>query len=573
MESDFPPLPSSGHLSKHSANSSQKRDSVATPTNFTSDYRGIEVAQNGSKIIHKIISRDGDAVLEYIDTDSQKNVTHHRWQVSSDRLIETSPFFSALLDPNKFSEGRRFVESKCRASTTPTLDIGCNDISAEESTERLPLVGLNLFRLMGKHRIESLELFLKVLLSAHDVDLISKMESEIARQPVPVIAGLIEVADVFSSSDMVSVSLEHANYRPSIKGIPSLEVFSSSLLKLSDERLRQIIYIAMFIQHDTIFRVASHALVLIGSVRWLDGGIGLNKSGRHRWSYFDNGLEDLQAHFLRAYGALENDAEHKRPQPKHNMLMTAVLSTSRPFQCRWGFDNSKACDSFHLGEMVRFFTMRSKTIFVGSTLIDPGYENGSEEEDDDNDDDNEDEEKSHVRTSVAHEKTRPYDEAVDRTAGVASTDILSITSSLRQIPDYQIDINHTGCGIRRRLLPLLDCIDGFIGHRRAFVGVTDVMMWKSSTRGSQRKANLDSWRSSGVSRAEKVDVRGAKIMGIRKSSPRSYIDIINTSKSSVALDKNGTTVAPSTTSPVNIIQQQREEARLFFTAKKRNWES
>lgn len=284
-----------------------------------------------------------------------------------------------------------------------------------------------------------------------------------------------------------------------------------------------------------------------------------------------NTITDLQAHFLRAYGALEDDAERNRPHPKHNMLMTAVSSNTRPFQCRWGFDNSKACDSFHLGEMVRFFTMRSKTIFLGSTLIDPGYDNGSDEEDDE-DNDNGGEEESHVKKTFGDEKISPQDE-VDRTASVASTDILSITSSLRQIPDYQIDNNHTGCGIRRRLLPVLDCIDGFIGHRRALIGLTDVAMWKA-TRSTQRKTNLASWRPSGLSRAEEVDIRGAKIVGIRKSRPRSYIDIINTSKpSATALEKSGLAVAPSTTSPVNVIQQQREEARFFFTAKKRNWES
>lgn len=295
MDSEFPPLPLSGHLTKHSANSSQKRDSASASANVTSGYRGLEIAENGSKIIHKILTRDGDAILEYVDTDSRKVVTHYRWQVSSDRLIENSPFFSALLDPNKFSEGRRFVENKSRSkgSSSTMRDVISSNEPTTELTERLPLVGLNLTRLMGKHRIESLELFLKVLLSAYDVDLNAKMGAEIVQQSVPVIAGLIEIADLFSSPEVVSDALKHVNYRPSIKGIQSLEVFGSPLLKLSDERLRQIIYIAMFIQHDTIFRVASHALVLTGSTKWLDGGVGLNKSGRHRWSYFDNGIDGM----------------------------------------------------------------------------------------------------------------------------------------------------------------------------------------------------------------------------------------------------------------------------------------
>lgn len=335
MESDFPPLPLLGHLAKHSANSSQKRDSAFASANVTSGYRGLEVAENGSKIIHKILTRDGDAILEYVDTDSRKTVTHYRWQVSSDRLRENSPFFSALLDPNKFSEGRRFVENKTRSegSSTTTRDIRSRDEVINESTERLPLVGLNLTRLMGKHRIEILELFLKVLLSAYDVDLNAKMGTAIVHQSVPVIAGLIEIADLFSSSEVVSDVLKHANYRPSIKGIQSLEVFGSSLLKLSDERLRQIIYIAMFIRHDTIFRVASHALVLIGSTRWSDGGVGLNKSGRHRWSYFDNGIEGMSSTwiFARAFYLTAMNRRTILPATMYNEYNNG--STSPFFTC------------------------------------------------------------------------------------------------------------------------------------------------------------------------------------------------------------------------------------------------
>jgi hypothetical protein len=285
-----------------------------------------------------------------------------------------------------------------------------------------------------------------------------------------------------------------------------------------------------------------------------------------------NTITDLQAHFLRVWGALEDDVERSQPQTKNNMLATAVSPNARSLQCRWGFDNSRACDSFHLGEMVRFFSMRSKTIFLGSTLIDPGYDNAVDEEEDDQG------EQWDGKKSYENEKNTPHDEVVNRGANAASADILSITASLRQMPDYQIDPNHTGCGIRRRLLPLLDCIDGFIGHRRAVIGLTDVMVWKwSTTPVSQRKGNADSWKLPSLSRAEEVDVRGAKLVGIRKITPRTtIIDIINHSQNS-AVEKIGKVVAPSTSSPssspVRSFQQPQEEARLFFTAMKRNWES
>lgn len=286
-----------------------------------------------------------------------------------------------------------------------------------------------------------------------------------------------------------------------------------------------------------------------------------------------NTITDLQAHFLREYGALEGETERNKPQTKNNMLATAVSSNARSLQCRWGFDNSRACDSFHLGEMIRFFSMRSRTIFLGSTLIDPSY-------DDDYDEEQDEREQWNEMKGYNDSKTTFYDENTSRAANVVSADILTITASLRQIPDYQIDHNHTGCGIRRRLLPLLDCIDGFLGHRQAVIGLVDVMLWKSSNASSSRRnCNPDSWRSSSLSKAEEVDVRAAKVVGIRKIRPGSpFIDITNHSKSS-AVDKPGIAVALNTTSfsssllPLSGLQKQREEARLFLTAMKRNWES
>lgn len=333
MESDFPPLPSSGRSTKPSAEPSPLRDSLAVPADVSAGYRGVAITQNGTKIIHRTLSREGDAILEYIDIDSRKSITHYRWQVSSDRLTKNSSFFSALLDPNKFSEGRHFVEYKARLKEPSTSD---RDEYENESPERLPLVGLNVSRLSGKHRIESLELFLKVLLSARDVALNTKWGTELAQQSIPVIAGLIEVADLFSSSDVVGETLKQVSYRPSVKGIQSIESFSPSLLKLSEERLRQIIYIAMFIQHDTIFRVASHALSTLGSIKWIDGVFGLSKSGSHRWSYLENGIEGMSEDFKVDFSTIDDIPAHfmnrrnilpKTMRNEHNHRFTSPLST------------------------------------------------------------------------------------------------------------------------------------------------------------------------------------------------------------------------------------------------------
>jgi hypothetical protein len=244
----------------------------------------MEVAPNGSKTVYKILSRDGDAVLEYVDTVT----TRYRWQVSSDSLRRNSPFFAALLDPNKFAEGRLFQEKAVRVKQQQQQS------SAEQTADQaegLPLVGLNVTRLTGKHRIEILELFLKVVLSSDgDEYQNARLAEEVGQQPISVVAGVLEIADLFSSSSIIHDALKRVGYVPSLKGKVSLLSFSSSLLKLSEDRIRQILYVALVLENQAVFQVLSHTLVLLGSTNWIDG-LGVGKHGSHRWTYFPNGIE------------------------------------------------------------------------------------------------------------------------------------------------------------------------------------------------------------------------------------------------------------------------------------------
>jgi hypothetical protein len=109
-----------------------------------------------------------------------------------------------------------------------------------------------------------------------------------------------------------------------------------------------------------------------------------------RREYVLETINSLQAHFLKLY-------------------------TSGERQCRLGYDSSPQCDSFQLGEMVRFF-MRLGTMRLQGTIYDPA-------------------EPTH------------YLGDIDR-----------LLESLRQTSSYQIDRNHAHCGLRVRLLPLLDLI-------------------------------------------------------------------------------------------------------------------
>ena len=101
------------------------------------------------------------------------------------------------------------------------------------------------------------------------------------------------------------------------------------------------------------------------------------------------------------------------------------LYTSRERQCKLGYDSSAQCDSFQLGEMMRFFA-RIGTLQFQGTIID------------------------------AHDPPAPY-----------ASDLDVLLDTLRQVPEYQIDRFHTHCGIRTRIIPLL----GFLRECLNFIGI------------------------------------------------------------------------------------------------------
>lgn len=106
------------------------------------------------------------------------------------------------------------------------------------------------------------------------------------------------------------------------------------------------------------------------------------------------------------------------------------LYTSRARQCSLGYDSSGACDSFQLGETIKFLSKKGLLFlipFQSASPDDPDY---------------------------------IWPEAY-------SGDIEHLIGLLRQCPQYQIDQNHRHCGLRVRILPALDyikeCLDTGIG--------------------------------------------------------------------------------------------------------------
>ncbi|KAJ5226285.1 hypothetical protein N7468_007510 [Penicillium chermesinum] len=474
-------------------------------------------ASEGQKSLH-VVAPGGDLILEYIDESSAAEPMC--WQVASESLATKSPYFSALLHPEKFAEGRYL--SQHRQGLNDDLDSQLNTrASGEIGLPKIQIPASRVIQLCGS---EALGLFLQALCLDSMTDReVETFKNGLKNETPSAVAKFIHIADAFNSPSVAYDLLKNEYLFGRKDNTRAFRRFDTALLRLKEDRVRQIIMISIFLKEYSIARTMMHSLLLGGSRLWVHG-VEVPSSEYLQWQYLPNGIEeelysrrqfvlntitDLQAHFLRVYGALE-DTEEPKPAPVRPSLGLA-FSTSTPnrsFQCRAGLDNASQCDLFQLGQMTRFFAMRAKTIFLGSNLLDPDFDlDDSENEADDVDQ--------------------------DRALAALPSDILALITSLKQFPDYQIDMNHGSCGVRRRLLPILPCIEKYLLDPGALLGI-DLHTWS-------QQPNDQRWKKR--RRQHKVEIRFEKIVKVEFPHQQPRVPL------------------PS------------EDAALLFTARKRNWEA
>lgn len=97
------------------------------------------------------------------------------------------------------------------------------------------------------------------------------------------------------------------------------------------------------------------------------------------------------------------------------------LYISRARQCKLGYDSSAACDSYQLGETIKFLSTKNLFFLVDFS---PNSLNLIAD------------------TSMLHVDT--------------------ILATLRQCTAYQIDKHHTNCGLRTRMMPILDFLKALL---------------------------------------------------------------------------------------------------------------
>jgi hypothetical protein len=331
-----------------------------------------------------VIASSGDLIL---DVAQEEHEQRYSYRVDSKTLQNNSRYFENLLS-DRFSEGQQL------STALDALRLsGYSDIT-EVSAEVLPHISIiNVGRIAISKSSALQNLLADFLRAIHGFDL------AISNPPVANLANLAIVADRFDAVACLSRYVQRRKYLHVLdaksKGKPNPT--------LTEERVRQKLLVGLLFDHPLWVTKYSKHLMMRDSIQWRPGVE--EDYTKALWWDIPNGVEDemiqrreyiletinsIQAHFLKLY-------------------------TSGERQCKLGYDTSLQCDSFQLGEMVRFFH-KIDTVRLQGKIYDntePTYYLG---------------------------------------------DIDRLLLSMRQCSNYQVDNNHAHCGLRSRLLPMLDLI-------------------------------------------------------------------------------------------------------------------
>jgi hypothetical protein len=218
-----------------------------------------------------------------------------------------------------------------------------------------------------------------------------------AKMPMKNIANLSIVADRFGATDAVG---RWISTNISVTG-------GTTSSDLSEEQIRMRLLIGVLLSLDRWISTWSLQLLLNGSSQW---------SG-----YEDDAEEPLWWHIPRF---VEEELHTRRTFILRTIasLQSHLLGlfASRNRQCRLGYDSSPTCDSFQLGEFVKFLSR------IGTLRLLPSF---ATSEDDD-------------------------DLPIEFTG-----DLRVLIATLKTCPSYQVDANHAHCGPKKGLLAGLDFIE------------------------------------------------------------------------------------------------------------------
>ncbi|KAI5466958.1 hypothetical protein BGZ63DRAFT_370007 [Mariannaea sp. PMI_226] len=191
----------------------------------------------------------------------------------------------------------------------------------------------------------------------------------------------------------------------------------------TEQALRQKILIAWLLGQPMRLHQSTRELIVRGSCLW---------------SEFYDTESNLTAAWWNLPDGIEEELRYRRGCVLNTVASVQrhflALFSSRERQCKLGYDTSGACDSFQLGQMLKFFLSKDLVYLVDFSPT-----------------------------------------SLDFVPDTAMVDIEELLSTLQQCPNYQLDKHHTNCGLRVRVEPIL-------GYIRTMLNATAVSLphteWK-----------------------------------------------------------------------------------------------
>ena len=331
------------------------------------------------------ISRNGSLVLHVEAEDSVEVVL---LRVDGRQLSELSPYFSQLLN-TRFEEGISIAKrhDELLQSYTSIADVPSDDLP------KIKIQGIGY-----TSKIKSIRsLLVDLMLVLHGRDLPSQ------RPPLVNLANLVIVADRFLVTDVLARTV-------AMKLLLGEKKYGG----MDEETTRQKLMIGVLLHNAAWTLRCSAKMVLDGSLLWSDDEpppAVVTSPNRALWWDLPGVIEEeIQTRRHAIFDTIQS------LQDFHLGLFTEKGTR----HCKLGYDTSPQCDSFQLGEFVKFLT-RCGTLSFGSA---PKL--------------------------------------------VKNRNIKALLDTLRQCPSYQLDPNHAHCGPRKSFITGLEhierhLIDGFIG--------------------------------------------------------------------------------------------------------------
>ncbi|CAK7203285.1 hypothetical protein SEUCBS139899_006016 [Sporothrix eucalyptigena] len=207
----------------------------------------------------------------------------------------------------------------------------------------------------------------------------------------------------------------------------------------NEEAIRQKVFVSWLLDQPLRFHAGTRELILYGSQRWRAALTGEEEDDE----VYENGngarYQAVQKSHLPAWWDIPDGIESEL-QFRRACIVNCIASVLRHFlalytsrnkrQCKMGYESSAACDSFQLGEIIKFLFHKDLMFLhdFSSTTMSRGR---------------------------GQQRISPAD--------YAAVDINHILATLKQCPAYQLDKHHVNCGLRTRILPILEYIQTMLG--------------------------------------------------------------------------------------------------------------